>query len=458
VTPGSPAFPIHALIDRYHALLAGPLGRESVAAFGAAIRAARLTFGDRPICRVLRPYFLTARKADRIARGTEALLGAFRKVFALLDRDRSLRDILRLSPADEAVLSADRQPFEPDQISRLDGFLIRGGGYRSIEYNAESPGGIAFGDALAEIFRTLPVMQSLAADYPMTTPSGLGNTLRQLVESHERRVGPTSGPKPSIAVVDWKSAPTRREFEICADYFQRHGHPSRVVEPSALHLENGRLVAAGEPIDIVYKRALVGDLVRNGGADHPLVRAVREGLVTCASRFQVHILYRKEMFAFFHDPRIAADFSEAERAAVRAFVPWSRIVEDVEIPDGDQSVRLLDLIRRQREQLVLKPTSEYGGRGVVLGWHTTPEEWEAAIQRGLAEPHLVQERVALPSERFPVVDGDGISFADFYADLNPYVWGGVRSEGFGARLATGELLNVSAGGGSAVPVFVVDVA
>ena len=65
------------------------------------------------------------------------------------------------------------------------------------------------------------------------------------------------------------------------------------------------------------------------------------------------------------------------------------------------------------------------------------------------------ERVQLASERFPVMQGDDVGFATFYADVNPYIWGGSRSDGFGARLAPGELLNVTAGGGSAVPVFVV---
>lgn len=258
-------------------------------------------------------------------------------------------------------------------------------------------------------------------------------------------------------MVDWKSAPTLREFEICAEFFSARGFPARVVEPSDLRFEGGRLVASGlGPIDVVYKRVLVGDLLRKGGPDHPLVRAVRAGAVTCASRFQVHLLYRKEMFAFFCDDRLAHLFSEDERAAIRRAVPWSRIVEDVEVSWDGQATRLFDLIRRRREQLVLKPTDQYGGKGVVLGWLASPEEWEKTLEAARSEPYLVQERVELPSERFPIIEGDAITFASFYADVDPYIWGGSRSEGFGARLAPGELLNVTAGGGSAVPVFVVE--
>lgn len=442
-------------IERYHELLSGPLGRKSARAFVAAMKAARLFFGDRPICQALRPFFLAPDEALRLKSDAESMAGAFRKLLALLENDRGFRGVLRLSAADEAVLAADRQQFEPDQIARIDGFLVRGGPFRVIEYNAESPGGIAFGDALAEVFRGLPVMEAFAREFELSTFDGLGNTLRQLLSAHERRVGRPAANGTRIAVVDWKSAPTRREFELCAESFTRRGFPSRVIEPDELRFEDGRLTAGGETIDVVYKRVLVGDLAKNGGPGHPLVRAVAAGAVTCASRFQVHLLFRKELFAFFHDDRLAHLFSPAETDAIRRVVPWSRLVEDVTVSEGGQPARLYDVIRRRRERLVLKPTDQYGGKGVVLGWLSSPLLWDQTLEAARSEPYLVQERVELPSESFPMVRGDEIAYGDFFADINPYIWGGTRSDGFGARLAPGELLNVTAGGGSAVPVFVI---
>jgi len=192
-------------IERYHELLAGPLGRESAAAFKAAMAAERLMFGDRPICHALRPFFLDAEEARRLKTDAEVLAGAFRKVLALVERDRTWRGSLRLGADDEALLEADRQPFEPDQIARLDGFLVRGGAYRVIEYNAESPGGIAFGDALGRIFRELPVTRAFEREFSLTAFDGLANTLRQLLSAHEQRLGRPAPGKPTIAVVDWKA-------------------------------------------------------------------------------------------------------------------------------------------------------------------------------------------------------------------------------------------------------------
>lgn len=443
-------------VRRWHELLRTDLGPASARALADGLRATRLLFGDRPICRVLRPYFLASGEAARINGEAEALMSALRKVRAAIERDPAVRARLRLSEDEETVLAFDRQPFEPDQIARLDGFLTRDGAYRVIEYNAESPGGIAFGDTLASIFKALPVFEPFAREFPLRSVEGLDLTLRQLLAAHRARLGPAARPNPSIAVVDRRSAPTAREFEICAEYFTYRGHPSRVVEPDELRFENGRLTAGDFVVDVVYKRVLVGDLVRTYGTIHPIFQALRANAVTVASGFGVHILYRKELFALLHDERIAAAFDAREHDAVERAVPWTRFVEDVETLRDGMRVRLVDYVRSHRERLVLKPTNEYGGAGVVLGWLVDDATWARALTDALASTFVVQERVALGRETFPVLLEDRIEESSFYADINPYVWGGVRSEGFGCRLAAGELLNVTAGGGSAVPVFILD--
>jgi uncharacterized circularly permuted ATP-grasp superfamily protein len=441
---------------RWHELLAGDCGAESARLLDAGLRATRLLFGDRPICRVLRPFFLTAAEARRLNGEAEALMSALRKVRAKLETDPRWRGRLGLTEDEETVLAADRQPFEPDQIARLDGFLVRDGAYRVIEYNAESPGGIAFGDTLCSLFKGLPVYRKFAEEFAPRAVDGLALTLAQLLAADRARLGAAAKARPNIAVVDRRSAPTVREFEICAESFTYHGCPARVVEPDELRFENGRLVAGDFAIDIVYKRVLVGELVRTYGTIHPLFQALRADAVTCASGFGVHLLYRKELFAFLHDDRIATAFDERERAAVARAVPWTRFVEDVETSFDGRTVRLLEFARTNRERLVLKPTAEYGGKGVTLGWLVDDAAWARALSEALHDPYVVQERVELGRETFPVMVDGRIEYSPFYADINPYIWGGVRSEGFGGRLAVGELLNVTAGGGSAVPVFILD--
>jgi hypothetical protein len=106
---------------------------------------------------------------------------------------------------------------------------------------------------------------------------------------------------------------------------------------------------------------------------------------------------------------------------------------------------------------VLKPNDEYGGKGVLLGWETTSEAWDTALQSALRDPPgawIVQERIAVRREIFPQFDAEGrVTMSDMLVDLAPYLFRG-RIGGYLTRLSATGLANVTSGGGQ-VPPFVV---
>jgi hypothetical protein len=76
------------------------------------------------------------------------------------------------------------------------------------------------------------------------------------------------------------------------------------------------------------------------------------------------------------------------------------------------------------------------------------------VTAALASPHIVQERVEIPSEPYPSwVDGR-VELVDRQYDTAPFVTNGEYMEGLLTRLSTAVLLNVTAGGGSTVPTFI----
>jgi len=111
---------------------------------------------------------------------------------------------------------------------------------------------------------------------------------------------------------------------------------------------------------------------------------------------------------------------------------------------------------RNRERLVLKPNDDYGGAGIVLGWEVDGPAWDAAIGKATREPFIVQERIPLPSESFPSWADGGLVYADRIVDTAPFVFGGAYADGCLTRVSTATLVNVTAGGGSTVPTFVVE--
>jgi uncharacterized circularly permuted ATP-grasp superfamily protein len=174
-----------------------------------------------------------------------------------------------------------------------------------------------------------------------------------------------------------------------------------------------------------------------------------------ANGFGVQILQKKSLFAILSDPTFDLQFSPDVASAVRSHIPWTRKVRECKTGYQNQTVDLIPFILENREHLVLKPNSEYGGKGVVLGWEAGEPEWSNAINEAMSASYLVQERVPVGREVFPSIRDGSLHFDERYLDLDPYVWDGERIQGCGVRLSSLALLNVSAGGGSATPLFVI---
>jgi hypothetical protein len=69
----------------------------------------------------------------------------------------------------------------------------------------------------------------------------------------------------------------------------------------------------------------------------------------------------------------------------------------------------------------------------------------------------VQERVVIPTEPYPsILEDGGLHIYERMLDTAPFIFHGSYVDGCLTRLSTDPLLNVSAGGGSTVPTFVVE--
>jgi len=218
----------------------------------------------------------------------------------------------------------------------------------------------------------------------------------------------------------------------------------------------GKLYAGDYHIHLIYKRVLISELLHKGGLNHPVFQAVRDGAVCMVNPLRCKILYKKASFAVLSDENNAHLFTAAELDAIRAYIPWTRVVAERTTTFAFEPIDLVPFILKNRERLVLKPNDDYGGHGIVLGWTTDPATWERAVETALAQPYIVQERINVPTEPFPSFVDGRLEVADRMLDTAPFTWFGGYMDGCLTRISTAALLNVTAGGGSTVPTFLVD--
>jgi uncharacterized circularly permuted ATP-grasp superfamily protein len=447
---------IQEAIDRYHGLLTDEVSADAHEALASRLKADGLYFGERPICRVLRPHFYLRENWDYLTRETEILLNAFTKAHGACLADPALRAQLDLEPYEEELFGVDAYAdIPPWTSSRLDAFFMQDSGYlRFVEYNAETPAGIGYGDLLTEAFLQLEPMRLFQQDYVVHAFPGLGHLLGALVFAY-KRLGGTENPQ--IAIVDWQEVPTLNEHEIARQYFERNDVRSVLADPRALEYRDGHLWAGDFRVDLIYKRVLISELIKRMGTDNPIVRAVRDKAVLITNGFSAKLLAKKASLAFLSDEQNSHLFNRAERTVIENHIPWTRCIRERKTVYQKRLVDLVPFIAEHRERFVIKPNDEYGGSGVVLGWEASVEEWNAAIRHALTTPHVVQERVDPVIRDFPMLlDNGTLDISPRFVDADPYVFYGKTVGGCLTRLSSVALLNVTAGGGSVVPMFVIE--
>jgi hypothetical protein len=440
-------------INHYHSLLDGSLADDARWRLQEGTVRYRLMFGERPVCSVLRPLFVTARQYEYIQRESTLVLSALQKLYRVLLNEPRLRAELDLSPAEEEIIQINHGYGSPDASGRLDAFLNSHGDFSYVEYNADSPGGILYGDVLGEIFAGMDLVKEFARRFPVRRVPLRPQLLQTLLTAY-RQWGWQE--RPRIAIVDWREAATYAEFELCRDYFQAQGYPTLIVDPRELDYRGGWLRAGDFRISLVYKRLIVSELLERCGLHHPLVRAARDRAVCIVNSFRIQLLTKKAVFALLDEPDLEGLFTVEEISALRRHIPWTRKLRETATTYHGRPVDLLEFAAVNRERMVLKPNAEYGGRGVTLGWECSDEHWQQVLREALGGSFVLQERVEVLSQPFPTLLGDEIAYQNRFVDFDPYTWGGVEVEGAGVRLSASALLNVTAGGGSATPLLILD--
>ncbi len=461
-----------AAIRRYHDLLTPAMAAETSGQLVDQHTRRNLYFGDRPLSSVLRPRMITLEQYNFLRSSIRAIMPAFSKAHNAAMADPQARAFLMPADWEEELFKIDPGYEWPVPLSRMDTFYLADEGVLSMtEYNAEVPAAPAYNEVLTEMFLGLPVMREFEKEYEVYPIPARHKTMHTLHNCYSQwaKNGGKSGSKPAdpskkpvIGILDWKEVPTYSEFVLFRDYFRSQGYTAVICDPRELSYKRGKLMArdldTGDEvhINLIYKRVLIHELVERMGVNNLVVRALRDKAVCMVNPFQCKLMHKKASLAMLSDEQFAHLYSRSELKAIKQFIPWTRVVADRKTKFNGKTVDLPKFISQNKDQLVMKPNDDYGGKGVVLGWTVGQEEWDATLQNYLREPAIVQHRVPIPSEPYPsMVDGE-MKIFDRMFDTAPYLWGMDYMSSCLSRLSTVALLNVTAGGGSTVPVVVIE--
>ncbi|MEO8501644.1 MAG: hypothetical protein ABI565_12065, partial [Vicinamibacteria bacterium] len=298
-----------------------------------------ITFGGTPMPTFLRPQFVERETWNTLTTSATRLIELSRRVAgaAFDGRLEDLLDFLGAPEAHRRLLRLD--PPGPDvSLSRVDGF-IADGRIRFIEINSDAPAGFGYSDRMTEVFSQLPLVGQMRTRGELAVIDSVAALVAEL--RLQARV-----PNPRVAIVDLASVRTRPDQEILREEFSRRGLDTVLADPREMEIAEGRLVAAGRPIDLVYRRTVISEVLAIEKDARAFFEAYERDLAVFVNSFRCYLSEDKAFFAILTDERFAPLLSDEDRAFVARHVPWTRKVEDRKTERSGETIDLLPWIRR----------------------------------------------------------------------------------------------------------------
>jgi len=271
----------------------------------------------------------------------------------------------------------------PVRYGRAD-FYHDGSSFRMLEFNVASDLGGLDNASLHRALLGVPAFASFAAEHRL----GYVDTAAEVARSLRAAAG---APDPVVALVCADSdLPAYRDLLGSAlEALSRAGLEVVLAGLGGVRARSGRLLVGSRRVDVVLRYFTVDHVPANAPAVARILKAHADGTCVLFTPMSSSLYSNKGALALLSDARWT---SAAERALVDRVLPWTRrITRD-----------LVDQCAQEREQLIVKPSRDFGGRGVVAGWETPEEDWKVLLDEAVRRCHVVQRRVVPATE--PMVD------------------------------------------------------
>lgn len=371
----------------------------------------------------LQPWltFVGRRKLEELKRASLAVAGLLRNLRErIFHKDwAKLAAFYRLgSPAIAEILLSP--PTGAETMFARGDFIDTAGGFKCIEFNClPTLGGWDTGILLRRHPQVPATARFLASESIRVASSDPLLEICRHIFADLRNKGLAAGGEVNIGFVLSPDTQVLDDSPRIALYQREMG---RAIEALGLDL-TGRVVTCSYQSLVERERALYQGRLRidalleiNSDTPPHVYRLFKRGRVALYNGPIARILSTKRNIALLSQHATGGSFSPAERDLIEAYIPWTRLVAPGAVEYKGEALQLPDLLAARRERFVLKKADSSGGKGVLIGRFTLPEEWRQTIDLALAQGNWVVQEL---QESLPYIYQNG----DYGCCLHDVIWG-----------------------------------
>jgi Glutathionylspermidine synthase preATP-grasp len=290
--------------------------------------------------------------------------------------------------------------------------------FQLLEFNIDSQlGGLDRGGEIPRLLAGTDAFRRFTAGREV----GFVHPVEHLAETLRKLASPlAAGRDPAVAMLQLRRLPPDSDDYLgrlsLRHVLRRLGIDARLGFLDEAEERDGRLYLAGGRVDVVLRLFAGYEMLAEPGGRQlaePVLRAADQGGVVLWTPLSSLLFMNKRCLALLSDPRHHDRFSADELAVIDRVVPWTRCL------DASTDEASLARWRREKDNLVIKPSFSHSGEGFVAGWLSTEQEWAQALVSAARIGAVVQRRLVPHQE--PAVNPDTGQLEHWHAAWGMFV-------------------------------------
>lgn len=236
---------------------------------------------------------------------------------------------------------------------------------------------------------------------------------------------------PRLVIADFLDKAYLPEFHEFVRRFQKYGYPAKICDIRKLRYEGGVLYDDdGERVDIIYRRAVTVDVMKNIADCGDFIKAYKDGAVCVLGGIKTQIIHHKALFYILRNTLTQEILTERERELIEKHIPYTERLDSADIKT----------VKKNRAKYIIKPCDSYASKGVFAGVDFDDGEWSQLVDENKNNDYIVQE-YCTPYKTENIYMADKEPQFKMYSNLTGlYVYDGVFS-GVYSRLSDGGIIS-----------------
>ncbi|NBG88061.1 glutathionylspermidine synthase family protein [Isachenkonia alkalipeptolytica] len=368
-----------------------------------------------PVKFLYQPYFFSDQDIRRFKELTNTLGEILKKVIRRYMEEPDFRKHFGFSPYLEELILKDPGYHHPFPMARFDIFYHQDGSFQFCELNADGSSGMVEARELDRIIYDSLALDRYKEEYDFHTFELFDSWIDALRDNYHQFAGTRKTPQ--VAIVDFIKDKPPSEFVEFQKAFQKRGYSTIIADPRDLELRGEHLYHGDFRIDCIYRRTVTWEVEKHRKEVQDYVRAYLQGKVCIVGSFRSQIIHNKIIFSVLHDEEATGFLNPEEREFIQRHIPFT-------VPFSSKEPRLLEMILKNKDRYVLKPSDKFACHGVSVGRDYLSEQWRQFAEEEVDEEYLIQEFCNVPSREMAIFSKDQVTFQECNYITGVYVYNG----------------------------------